>query len=132
MQTPEFKARQEASAIVSQMLLLIVRLLLEGYDRNGEHIGAVWPELMIGMTIRLNDDRGHAPISQLGIVRATGMPRGSVQRWLDILVEQHVVKKSGPGYICDARHLQERLNSRHFKRIVRAIRAAARLLKDYE
>jgi hypothetical protein len=134
MQTPELKTRHEASAILAQMLLIITRSLLEGYNRN-KNVAAVWPEMMVLMAILLNDARHckQVPISANRIAKGTGLPRQSVDRWLVQLIKHHVVKQGikTKGYVTDDSFLQARLNARYFKRIVRAIHAAANLLKDY-
>jgi predicted transcriptional regulator len=130
MRTPEMEARHQASAVVSRMMLICCRAMLVGYSR-GKNIAAVFPEMLVVMAIRSNDDRSSRPISISGIARLTGLPRANVQRSLALLVQHRVVKRSGNGYIGDDSYLEARLHAPYFKRIVRAIRAASRELQGF-
>ena len=62
MHSPEFKRRHRASAVVSQMQLLIMHEIVEGYNRDRNFI-AEWNEIRVVMVIRRNDERGLPPIT---------------------------------------------------------------------
>ena len=72
MRTPEFEARHRASAVVSRMMLVICRSMLEGYSRD-RNIAAVFPEMLVIMVIRDNDDQGLPPISANRIAKLIGI-----------------------------------------------------------
>jgi len=129
LRTPEFEARHRASAVISRMMLIVCRSMLEGYSRD-RNIAAAFPEMLITMAIRDNDDQGLPPISVSAIARQTGLPRASVQRWLARLTQHRVIKKSDEGCVGDDRFLEARLDAKYFERIVAAIRLAARQLGD--
>jgi CRP-like cAMP-binding protein len=131
MRTPELAARHRASSVVSRMLLICCRSAHKGYNRN-KNLAVVFPEMLVIMAIRSNDQRERMPLSANAIAKATGLPRANVQRWLPEMVAAGVIERRGRGYIgCDD-YMQARLHAQYFRRIVRAIRAAARALEEFQ
>jgi predicted Rossmann fold nucleotide-binding protein DprA/Smf involved in DNA uptake len=131
MRTIELEARQRAAAVVSRMLLICCRSMRKSYDRQG-NIAAVFPEMLVILAIRINDNRHRPPISAKKIAKVTALPRANVQRWLSILIDQGVVVRSETGYIGDPNYLEVRVSAHYFERLIRAIRSAALMLEDFK
>jgi hypothetical protein len=129
MRKPELEARHRASAVVSKMMLICCRSLMTGYTGRRKNIGKVFPEIMVAMAIRVNDDRRRKPISNNRIARVTGLPRANVQRCLKPLIEHGMIEKSGLGYVGSDGYLEARLRARYFKRVIATIDIAARELQ---
>jgi hypothetical protein len=127
MTSKELEMRRRASVVVSKMMLICVKAMIEGYVRH-DNIGAIFPEILVAMAIRVNDDRHAKPMSIMRITKVTGMPRANVQRFLKPLVRNQVVAKCGGGYVGHDAFLQARVNARYFLHMIAAIRAAAKAL----
>jgi DNA-binding transcriptional ArsR family regulator len=132
MRSPELEARHTASADVSQLFIVVCLLLTKGYNRDGDNLATLGPEIFCSMVVRLNDHRRRPSLSVNQIAKITGLPRANVQRWMRTLEKQGVVRKSGKGYIGNDAWLEARRDAPYFKRIVRAIIAAARRLEKFK
>ena len=127
------EARHRASTVVCQMLLICNHAMLEAYNRDGSrNISVVYPEILTAIAIRVAEGHRRAPISISRLAKTTGLSRRTVARAIAHLVKHGVIEKSGDGYIGSESWLQARLRARYFKRMVKAIKAAAQELRDYE
>src|ERR1700739_2277320 len=130
MRTPELEARHRASAIVSRMFRTILRAPMGNFAASS--ISAVLPELLVAMAIRLNDGEGKPPTSLSEIARMTGIPRPTVQRLFQRLIERGVVLGTDGGIAGNDQYLLERIDAEYFKDAVIAIREAAKELENYK
>src|SRR4051794_37381025 len=89
MRTPELEARHRASAIVARMFLRTLTAIMGDLVRK--NLSTTVPEMLIAMVVRLNDDQRKTPISISEIERMIGIPRKTVRRHVDRLVERGVV-----------------------------------------
>lgn len=131
MRTKDFEVRRRASVIVSKLFLICSRALTDMPDRRTTNIATIYPEVLVMMAIRVNDDRRGKPMSINRIAKVTGIPRANVQRFLKVLVAQGAIDKTDGGYISNANYLGSRVNSRYFQMVVLAIRAAAKALDEF-
>lgn len=129
MRTPELEARHSASAAVSRMFFTVLKAALGTFPET--NISAGLPDLLIAMAVRLNDFDRQPPISLSHIARMTGMPRATVRRNVEKLLERGVVVRSDDGIIGSDAYLLERIDADYFKAVVRAIRCCANVLKDF-
>jgi DNA-binding transcriptional regulator YhcF (GntR family) len=133
MRTPELEARYRASTVVCQMLLICNHSILDAYNRDGsKNIAVVYPEILTAIAIRVAEGHRRPPISISRLAKMTGLSRRTVARAIAHLVGHGVIEKSGNGYIGSESWMQARLNAPYFKRMVKAIKAAAHELRDYE
>ena len=132
MRSAELEARHNAAAVVSKLMLICCRAFPQGYNRENKNFAALMPELLVAMVIRVNDGKRGPPLSANRISKRIGMPRANVRRWLDQLVKQGIITKSDGGYVGNDDYLRARQDALYFKRIVRAIRAAAKALDSYD
>jgi DNA-binding MarR family transcriptional regulator len=130
MRTEKLEARSRASATVARMFLECLQAMMGDFEHT--NVSAVLPELLIAMVIRLNDERGRPAISLSQITRETGISRRTVQRHVDRLVKRGVVIRKDDGVSGNDAYLETRIDAEYFRRIVRAIRTAARLLEDFK
>lgn len=129
MRTPELERRHTASALLSKMLLLVVRLMDIGHRRN-RNLAAHLAEMMVIMTIRVNDERGKPPLSENKLSKMTGLSRETVGRWLVPLTRHRVVKKVGKwGHVGDDAYLEKRIDALYFRRIAHIIIVTGRMLE---
>ena len=131
MKKSKLAERRRASVVVSKMMLTLNRAMMKGYVRR-DNIGNIYPEIIVAAAIRAHDARRRGPISIKRIVKRTGLPRTSVNRFLKLLVEYEVVAKSDDGYVACDGFLQARKDAVYFRHMIAAIRAAASLLRDYK
>jgi hypothetical protein len=124
--------RTRQSAIVSRTLLVILKELRQAYRPSERNVGRIFQELIVSMSIRLENERGRTPCSIMALTRSTGLPYANVHRAVEALHREHAVKKQGRGYVGDGSYLMARIDARHFRRIVGAIIGAADELRQVE
>lgn len=113
------------------MLLICFREMLGGYNRQGKNIAAILPEILTIMAIKVNDDLHQPPMSANEIAKAINLPRVNVQRGIAELIAQGVIEKRERGYVATDDYMMPRMDAPYFKRIVSAIRSAARELESF-
>jgi hypothetical protein len=120
--------RHKQSAIVGRVLVECFVAMRSGYGRK--HIGAVFEELLVAMTIRMSDDLGAPPRSASDISRYLGLPRSNVRRCLDSLISEGVVRRvNDNGHTGQLDWLASRIDAEYFLKIRDVIIAAADELK---
>ena len=115
------------ATIMARMLLVFFRVAHDIYNRQ-RNPGVVFPEWLVAMAIRVNDDRGRKPSSLSQIARTTGLPRNTVRRCVGQLIEHGVVKRVGTSYTRDP-HYAARLKQRDVDRLARIVMFTADVLK---
>lgn len=131
MPSPELEARLRASTVVCQMMLICFRLMIQGYNRDGKNLAAIFPEILTIIVIRVCEGHHRSPVSINRLAKLTGLPRRTVGRALVQLMKHGVVVKSGDGYATNEAYVQARINAVYFKRMVAAIKAACHELRDF-
>ncbi|WP_407155127.1 helix-turn-helix domain-containing protein [Bradyrhizobium sp. STM 3557] len=123
--------RPRQSAIVGKLMVACFMAMRSGYPRK--HLGAVFEELLVGMTIRVSDELRAPPRSASDISKYLGLPRSNVRRCLDALIEQGVLRKVDEhGYTGELDWLASRIEAEYFLKIRDAIITAADELKALE
>ena len=120
---PALARRHRQAAILSRMMLAVIGSLHSAYRRK--NVGAVFPELMISMVIRINDDEGKPPLHINTLAKLVKMPRSNVRRALEYLIVVGLVKKQNDGYVGDLDFLKARLNPPYWLDALAAIETAA-------
>ena len=129
MRSPAMAARHRASASVARMMLVCFRAMTG--DFAAKNIAAMMPELLIAMVVRVNDESGLMPISISSIARLTGIPRRSVTRRIERLIQRGVVLQKDGGITGNDGYLKARIDAAYFRMVVEAIRNAARELENF-
>src|SRR5215469_4593837 len=120
--------RHKQSAIVGRLTVSCFVAMRSGYPRK--HLGAVFEELLVGLAIRIADDRGTPPLSASHLSKHLGLPRTNVRRCLDALIGEGVIRKEGEhGYRGELDWLASRIDAEYFLKIQNAIITAAGELK---
>jgi len=123
--------RHKQSAIVSRLTIACFMAMRSGYGRK--HLGAVFEELLVALTIRISDSFGGPSLTASDLSKYLGLPRSNVRRCLDVLISEGVVRKEGPrGYRGDLDWLASRIDADYFLKIRDAIITAADELKVLE
>ncbi|MBR0879083.1 hypothetical protein ACVMGC_004745 [Bradyrhizobium barranii subsp. barranii] len=119
------------SVILSRMLLVNFRAMHRAYEAGGEqNIDKVFPEMLIGMAVLVKTYRKMAPCSASALSRMTGLPRSTVRRRSDRMVELGVLRKTdGEGYTFHESFITGRSDRRNLNRVRKAVLFAACVLQ---
>lgn len=120
--------RRRQAAVVSLAMLMICKEIAKGYDNGKVH--NILPEIIVlfAISVCCRRDLHALPINRL--VKMTGMPRGSVQRYVNKLVNVGAVVRTDDGVILNAQYAAQQTLTPEFKRIVRKIILAADKLRE--
>lgn len=120
--------RHKQSAIVSRLTVACFMAMRSGYARK--HIGAVFEELLVALTIRVADSLGGPSLTASDISKHLGLPRSNVRRCLESLIGEGVIRREGSnGYRGEMDWLASRIDAEYFLKIRDAIITAADELK---
>jgi hypothetical protein len=122
------RRRLAQSIILGRMLLVIARAISVGYRPDGRHIGATFPEVLVGTSVFVRDHRHHKPVSARTISRDTGIPHSNVLRYAALMVRQGILIKTKDGYTFSPSYISERQNGRAVRSSIAAVLWAAREL----
>ncbi|MBO4221997.1 helix-turn-helix domain-containing protein [Bradyrhizobium neotropicale] len=118
------------SVMLSRMLLVNFRCMHRAYEGGGEqNIDKVFPEMLIGMAVLVKTYRKMAPCSARSLSRITGLPRSTVRRRSDRMVELGVLHKTeGEGYSFQEKFITGRTDKTNLLRVRKSVLIAARVL----
>ena len=120
--------RHKQSAIVSRLTVACFMAMRSGYARK--HIGAVFEELLVALTIRVADSLGGPSLTASDLSKYLGLPRSNVRRCLEALIGEGVIRREGSnGYRGELDWLASRIDAEYFLKIRDAIITAADELK---
>lgn len=120
--------RHKQSAIIGRLTVACFVAMRSGYARK--HLGAVFEELLVVLTIRIIDNLGAPPLTASDLSKHLGLPRSNVRRCLEALISEGVVRKEGEhGYRGELDWLASRIDAEYFLKIRDAIITAADELK---
>lgn len=123
--------RHKQSAIVSRMTAACFMAMRSGYARK--HIGAVFEELLVALTIRVADNLGGSSLTASDLSKYLGLPRSNIRRCLEALISEGVVRKEGShSYRGELDWLASRVDVEYFLKIRDAIIIAADELRALE
>ncbi|MHC2534248.1 helix-turn-helix domain-containing protein [Bradyrhizobium diazoefficiens] len=127
--SPALAKRRKQSAIVSRMMITIVKQLQRDYRRK--HIGQSFEELLVAMKVRAHEDAGKPPITISDVAKFLNMPRSNARRALEAVIHhQGIIRKDGRGFITDPAYHAARIDAENFAAIRQAIITAADELRE--
>jgi DNA-binding transcriptional ArsR family regulator len=116
--------RRKQTAIVGRLAMAGFMAMRSGFTRK--HIGSVFEELLIAMTIRVNDEFGAPPLTASDIAKHLGLPRSNVRHRLRELTANGIIRREGEyGYRGELDWLAARIDADYFLTFKQAIITAA-------
>jgi hypothetical protein len=124
-------ARQLARSIIAgRVLLAFARSIRRDYHPGGRHVGAVFPEVLVGTSVFVRYYRRGKPVSAAAISRDTGIPETNVRRYAAAMVRERILLKHiDGGYTFAPDYISVRQNPRALRTSMAALSWAARELQ---
>jgi hypothetical protein len=125
---PERRLRQ--SLIFARMLLMIAKAISRDYHRDGNHIGVLFGEVLIGTAVYVRTyHRPARPVTLMAIERMTGIPRTTVRRHATVMVRDGILTRSNDGYLFNLDYMTRKQNPSAMRHAINAVIRAARELE---
>ncbi len=125
----DIEHRRRQTAAVSRMMLQCFTAIYHHWpDRSKRnHLGTILEEALVAFAIKACEDDG-SPCRGSDISGMLGIPRSNIQRSLERLLQNEMIRKDGRIYLCNPEFLKK-IDPDDWTRIHRAVLDAATALR---